>query len=210
MNSSKTEIQYIDNYLQFLNVKYLDVRIELIDHLASEFENNTEYVTLEDFLRTKKDFVKTFQKKLHSRKHWGYQKRLFKGILNYFIVPKYMLITIIIVLSGYFMTYNLPSDLVGSLCFITFLIPQLAYLYIYAAPKKIFEKIQSAQYMASIMGFPSFFLYVHFSFKELIIENPFYLICYWVIGLISNIAGLQEVITCKKQIVKQYNQLIKS
>lgn len=208
MKLSKENIKYIDNYLQFLNVKYIDVRVELIDHLASEFENRSEYVLLEDFLRTKKTFVKTFQKNLHKKKHWAYQKRLFKRILDYFIKPKYIFFSLFIVMLIYISVINLPSKFLGFLFLVTVAIPQIIHLYIHKKPKEMHRKIQSAKYIISIMSFPSLFLYTGLQIFNDIPENRVFFIGFWFVAIISNLAGLEEVILCKRQVLNQFKQLV--
>ncbi|MFS4492784.1 hypothetical protein [Maribacter sp. 2308TA10-17] len=209
MKLSNEQIQYIDNYLQFLNVKHLDVRVELIDHLASEFETTSEFVLLEDFIRTKKTFVKQFQKDLHTKKHWAYQKRLFKRIFRYFTKPKYIIISLCIVVLIYMTILNSSGKITEYLFIASVLIPQVLHLYIYNKPKDMHKKIQSAQYILSIMSFPSLFLYASFPVLELIPQNPIYFASFWFLALISNFAGLEEVILCKRQVLQQFKQLVK-
>lgn len=50
---SKEDIQFIECFLLKLNIKFIDVRLELTDHLATEFEQESKYILLEDFLKTK-------------------------------------------------------------------------------------------------------------------------------------------------------------
>ena len=59
---TKENIQFIDSYLKKKGVKYLDVRVELIDHLSTAFEENSNYGLLIDFLNTKEVFISEFQK----------------------------------------------------------------------------------------------------------------------------------------------------
>lgn len=210
MRISNEQIQYIDKYLQFLNVKFIDVRVELIDHLASEFENNSENLLLEDFLRTKKTFVEAFQRNLHSKKHWAYQKRLSKRILGYFTKPKYLILSQIIALFMYWAVLNLTPKIQGILFIATISIPHLLHLYIYKKPKDMHQKIQSAKYMMSIMSFPSLFLYASLSIFPQVPEKSMYFACFWFIGIICNLAGLEEVLWCKKQVLRQYKQLVKA
>ena len=210
MNLTPQQIKYIDSYLQFLNVKFIDVRVELIDHLASEFENNSQFVLLEDFLRTKKAFVRTFEKNLHSKKHWGYQKRLFKRILNFFVSPNGILISLMLGFLIYTLTTHLSDRVVSYLFLSSVLIPQFVHLYIYKKPKEMHQQIQSARYMLSIMSFPSIFLYSAFPLFENMPEKSLYFMGFWFVAIISNLAGLQEVIICKREVLKQYVQMVKS
>jgi hypothetical protein len=42
MNLSKVQIYYIDAYLVKKGIKYLDVKLEMVDHIASEIETKTD------------------------------------------------------------------------------------------------------------------------------------------------------------------------
>ena len=42
MNLSKEELQFIDNYLENSGVIYMDVRLELTDHIASAIEEELD------------------------------------------------------------------------------------------------------------------------------------------------------------------------
>ena len=88
MKLTKENIQFIDNYLKKRGVKYLDVRVELIDHLSTEFEDNSNYALLIDFLNTKEAFISEFQKKRHSKIHWSYQKQLWLEFFKGFYTAK--------------------------------------------------------------------------------------------------------------------------
>ncbi|MCF6280116.1 MAG: hypothetical protein L3J14_07190, partial [Flavobacteriaceae bacterium] len=50
MELTKEQIQFIDDYLKEQKVKFWDVRIELIDHIASKLEENPEVKLTRTFL----------------------------------------------------------------------------------------------------------------------------------------------------------------
>ena len=79
---TKENIQFIDKYLVKRGVKYLDVRVELIDHLASEYEEKSQLSLIEDYLTTKhtfiKDFTKKQQKSMATRKHLVFSINFYK------------------------------------------------------------------------------------------------------------------------------------
>jgi len=210
MNTKLTqeEIKYIDNYLKFLKVDYIDVRVELVDHLASEFENKSEYVLLEDFLRPKKNFVKSFEKKLHKQKHWAYQRSLFKGILRYFISPKYMVISVGLLMLLNALTFSFSSKIVNHIFIVTLILPQLVHLYMFKKPKDMHRNIQSARYIMSIMSFPTLFFYAAMGNFDEYIQKPIFFIGFWFLAMVSNLAGLEAVAKCKKQVLQHYKQLV--
>ncbi|KAA2219225.1 hypothetical protein [Maribacter flavus] len=208
MAISKEEVIYIDNYLKFLGVKYMDIRLEILDHLASEFENIQEPTSLGDFLRTKRSFVKRYENQWQKAKHWAHQRALIKRIIGYFYKPNQLFIPICI---GIFFGFNatlLPKSLIAISFCISLIVPQCIHFYIYYKPEGIYKNIQSAKYILSIMALPSIFMYLMGIMAPIIKESPTVFYAYWFFAMVFNIAGLQEVMTLKRQIVKTYSKLI--
>lgn len=60
MNLSKEQIDYIDAYLVKKGIKYLDVKLEMVDHIASEIENKieNEHISFDDAFSV---VIKTWQ-----------------------------------------------------------------------------------------------------------------------------------------------------
>lgn len=210
MKLTKEQIQFVDNYLQFLGVKFLDVRLELIDHLATEFETESQYVLLEDFLRTKGNFVRKFQKQWDRSKHWGHQKSLLKSVISYFISVKNIFVLLMIGFTLYLSFINFGETVVKILFFVSLTVPQVIYFYLGYKPKGMHKKILSAKYMGSIMSLPSMFLYLLGLISPLLKENTIWFFIYWLIAIVFNIAGIQEVLKCKNQIIKNYSDLLKN
>jgi len=208
MAISKEEVIYIDNYLKFLGIKYMDIRLEILDHLASEFENIQESISLGDFLRTKRCFVKRYEDQWQKAKHWGHQRVLIKRILGYFYKPKQWFIPVCIALFIWLHFKLFPDLYILISFFATLIIPQCLHFYIFYKPEGIHKKIQSAKYILSIMALPSFFLYLMGIMAPILKENPEMFYIYWFFALIFNIAGLQEVMALKRKIVKTYSNLI--
>lgn len=210
MTLTEEQIKYIDNYLQFLGVKFIDVRLELIDHLASEFENSSEHDVLYEFLRTKGNFVRNFQKRWHNAKHWGFQKALLKRVARFFIIPSYILVLLFALVGMYTATHYFSRNWVGFFFLATLIIPQIALPILYLKPKGMHKKIQSARYMLSIMGLPSMFFYLFSGLSDWLRDNPTFFVTYWFFAFVFNLAGLQEVISCRNQILRHYQDLIKT
>jgi hypothetical protein len=134
MKLNQEQIQYIDNYLQFLGVQFIDVRLELIDHLASEFENGSENDVLEEFLRSKGSFVRDFQKQWHNAKHWGFQKGLLIRVSRFFINPRYICVSLFALSGMYIATYYFSQNWVGFFFLTTLIVPQIALPVLYLNP----------------------------------------------------------------------------
>ncbi len=208
MKLTKDQIEEIDKYLQYLGVKFIDVRIELIDHLATEFENESEYVLIGDFLRTKGNFVKKFQREWDKTRHWSHQNALIRRILRYFYEPKQWFIPVCVGLLIWLHFKIFPDLYIEISFFATLIIPQCLHFYIYYKPEGIHKKILSTKYILSIMALPSIFMYLMGIMAPILKENPEIFYIYWFFALVFNIAGLQEVVALKRKIVRTYSKLI--
>ena len=205
---TQEQIKYIDNYLQFIGVKFIDIRIELLDHLASSYENESSDISLEDFLRTKKGFVRNFEKQIHTNRHWGYQKALLKRVLKFLYSPKYLLVSTLSIITFLWLSSYQNANITRVVFLATLIVPQVLQFYIYNKPRGLDKKIQSFQYIFSIMSGPSIFLYFYSSSFEWLLETPIYFTLYWFFAFIFNVSGIIEVIECKKQILSTYKNII--
>ncbi|MGB5499852.1 MAG: hypothetical protein WBM77_13065, partial [Maribacter sp.] len=84
MKLTQENIKFIDNWLQFSGVNYLDVRYELVDHLVNEYENSSNDENLEDFVRDRLSWIRKIAKKRESTIHWGIQKGLWRRFISTF------------------------------------------------------------------------------------------------------------------------------
>ena len=196
------EIQKIGEYLTANGIRFLDVRVELINHLATEFENNTCYVLLIDFLNSKKNFITNFQKSLHKKRHWTYQKALFNTIFNFFKKLSYFLVLMMIGFAIYFTQLVLNDKTLKVIALMSLVIPQIIAFYWYYSPKGVYMKIHSAQYMFSIMSLPSLFLNTSYFWF-----NTFHFMWFWLLAIVFNITGLLVVYNCRLKTINLYNEL---
>jgi len=205
---SREEIQKIESFLLNLNIKFIDVRLELTDHLATEFEQNSEYVLLDDFLKTKVNFIKDFETKRQKSIHWSYQRLLLKQLSKFFYVPKLLFFNVLIflIVYGFVNISQLKNGYVTILLSI-FTINIIGFAK-RAYNEKEFKKLQIAQPLYFIMALPSMFLYFANLIKQSLLEQPIIFIVYFFIGLLMNISGLM-VLLRKKKDIQEYYKMIK-
>ena len=206
MELSQENIQFIDNYLIKLKVKFVDVRLELIDHLASGFEASNKEEQLEDYLKSKIDFIKDFEKKRQKTIHWSYQREMWRRLAMFFYKPNYLPFTILFGIVVYWIQQLQPNKtsilvLINSLIIIHFwaLITGFSH-------HKTFKKLQMAQPLYSIMALPSLFLYTMGVAKTLL-ENQYFFIAFWFLAILFNIAGGIELRNKKNKIL-EYSKTI--
>lgn len=103
MKLTAEQIQQIDAYLVKDKIFYDDIRLELIDHIASHFENTLQ--PGDDFTQTLKSYMNSYQKvklltaaRVQEKVRDGYYRRYF---LKQFVTPKGALTLIIVFLVIY-------------------------------------------------------------------------------------------------------------
>ena len=208
MNLTKQDIKYIDKFLEKKGVKYLDVRSELIDHLATEFEETTNYGLLEDYLHGKIKFIKEFAKKQQKTIHWTYQKQLWVQFAKFFFDLKYISILAVLITLGYVLLQYVTLKTFKFVCFFFLTALVLYPLFYQIKYSKAVKKVQSMQSLFTVTSLPSVFLYMFNVVNDILIEN-------FVLGLIyfsfSIILGMSAVIIIekdRKRVLKKYYQLI--
>ncbi|WGD35747.1 hypothetical protein [Olleya sp. YS] len=202
MKLTNQQIKQIDNYLINLKVKFVDVRLELIDHLASDFEQSSNYALLEDYLDVKVTFIKNFEKQRQKTIHWSYQAQLRKRLAMFFYKPKYVLFTISL---GLIMVFLINLEVYLEASIFLFLLMTCFHISAYITHlkhRKTLKKLQAAQPLYSIMALPSLFLYCFSLVKDYIFENPYMFFLYFFLGTLSNVAGYFEVYDNKSKIIK--------
>ena len=73
MKLSTREIQFIDNYLQKHDVIFVDIRAEMIDHIATAVEDKMDKETI-DFYDAFKSYMITNRKDIlkSNQQNWSY------------------------------------------------------------------------------------------------------------------------------------------
>ena len=207
MKLSQKQINQIDNYLIKLKVKYVDVRLELIDHLASDFEASNKDQQLEGYLKSKIDFIQDFEKKRQKTIHWSYQREMRRRLAMFFYKPNYLPFTIVFGFAVYWIQQLQPNK-----AFTLILIVSLSIIHFWAlitgfSHYKTFKKLQMAQPLYSIMALPSLFLYTVGAAKPWL-ENQYFFIAFWFFAVLFNMAGAIELRNKKNKILEYSKNII--
>lgn len=158
MNLSKTQIQFIDSYLKEQGVKFWDVRIELIDHIASKLEGNKSLTLSRTFLIkefgtkiTLGNLVDKKQKTINKK----YRKLYFKEIVNFFRDVKKIAVFGILLFLYFLLFKHLPYKSFKIISTILFVFPMIVYIIV--ALKNHYNKEKSIHLERALF-------YVAFSF----------------------------------------------
>ena len=205
---SQEDIKKIDEFLMRHKVKFIDVRLELIDHLASKYELENQNEKLHAFLMRNRDFIKTFIKERQSKIHWAYQKQIIKQAALFFYKPKFLVFTALIILVLVNIK-ELNSEKITLWLFLGSVITPVAIaLYKQIRAQSKLKKIQSYQTVCSIMSLPSLFLYTFTPVENYLPfdGNLFYI--YWFTALIMGISGLIVFNKLLKETYENYNKIV--
>ena len=106
------QIQFIDNYLNYANVVHVDIRTEMIDHVASGIEAIINEGDTRDFYFIFKDYMIVHKARLldNNKKFIkSSEKKLIKGILKEFV--KWPCIITFLILLCLFKYLNVTSEI---------------------------------------------------------------------------------------------------
>ncbi len=156
MKLSKQEIQFIDNYLINSNIVYVDIRQEMLDHIATALE---EKISLEniDFYDAFKDYMIINKSELLNKYHknWLFSWSTLKKFAHFLLQP-FMLIFGIVLYFGLkkinIFPFFSPSFTFKNLVFISILtvfIVQLCYFRLYL--KKRFYYIEKIGFIVILL-----------------------------------------------------------
>lgn len=205
---NKDQIKFIDNYLIKVDIKYIDARLELIDHLASEFEDNSKTTLLEDFLNAKRYFIKQFVDKRQSTIHWTYQKLLWKKFLEFTYKTPLIFASFFTGIGIHLILINLNPKQVSVLFALSIVVPQVLAVIMHGYKHKLFKKVQSAKPLLAIMALPSLFLYVYNLIGEPLSNNYHVMFAFWMVGFLLSLAGLMVLRNQRENILKKYKKVI--
>jgi len=209
MKLTKEDIKFIDDFLINKKIKHLDIRVELIDHLATEFEERSAYVFIEDFLLSKVNFILEFDKRQKKAIHWSYQKLLWVQLAKFFYQLKFVIIFIALEILVYtaFKLFSLKAF--SFIWLATIAILMLYPIYYQIRDSKALKKVQSMQSLFTITSLPSVFLYAFGVLKDYLFETPIVLVLYFSVSLLLSLSAVIVIENNRRKIKEKYIQFVK-
>lgn len=210
MKLTKEDILNINAYLKKKDIKFVDVRFELIDHLVSEYESLDNCPDLDSFLRKRITWCKQVSEAKAKTMHWRYQKDVWKRVLVFMKSPYFYLITFVVAFV-YFQLYTILSlelfEKAVLFPFFSVIVFQFIFFLYNHYRYRLKIKLLSANYLFNIFSLPHLLLYMFTPFKEFFLEYPQLFLGYIGFALLLNIAALVEVTSKQKKIKKEYKFL---
>lgn len=220
MELNKEQIKKIDSFLEAIGVEYIDIRYEMVDHIASEIEDNVEDIdsffkdngfqtTFIKFMLSRKKEFETKYKNQVKKLNWFYTKNLCKGIFKLISKPKILLpISILLFLCIQFGNLYLKEI---SIALFMFLIGSYVFiLFKFRTFGKKFENVKFVKFYTILnsflvifpINFPNIFSVLYDGNYSTVVMY-FYLISFIGISLV-NLHFLNK----KEMIEQKYNFLI--
>lgn len=174
MKLNQNQIQFIDGYLQRNDVIYVDVRAEMIDHIATGVEEKMKVEDI-DFHDAFVSYVNSNRKEIFSmnKKTWQSTLPELKNYFRFFLKPKSLLaMALIIILFFTFKETIVYTFLKEDLSFYFLLIflsySVLSMIYFWGIKKERYYFIERSNIVLSILYWLNLFLFNPFEKQEYI------------------------------------------
>jgi len=125
MELSTKQLQKINNFLEAMDVEYIDIRMEMIDHLASEIEENITnipaffeekgfHTPFLKFMMSKKSSLLKEYKNLVKKKKWAdYRVIIKKSLLKMLTLQNSLFSVVFCVITWYFTQQQFITTLIS-------------------------------------------------------------------------------------------------
>ena len=219
MELTKEQIQKIDSFLQGIGVEYLDIRLEMVDHIATEieekvndidafFENNRfETPFIKYMLSRKSTFYKNYKRQI-KKSYWANTKKVSLDILKEAIKPV-NLILISFLFTTIFFLEKLEIKLITRILSLVFFV---SYMYISILFKNFKKKLGNVGVIDTYTSFLVFTFLVSFYFPlaPIFDNDNFTAFHLYKISLMLtiNFFVYKSYLNKRKQIMQDYKKLI--
>lgn len=174
MKLNQNQIQFIDGYLHRNDVIYVDIRAEMIDHIATGVEEKMKVEDIE-FHDAFVSYVNSNRKEIFSmnKKTWQSTLSELKNYFRFFLKPKSLFAVVLIIMLFFTfrktMVYTfLKEDLSFYFLLIFLSYSMLSMIYFFGIKKKRYYFIERSNIVLSILYWINLFLFKPFDKQEYI------------------------------------------
>jgi len=174
MKLNKNQIQFIEGFLQRNDVIYVDIRAEMIDHIATGVEEKMKVEDIE-FHDAFVSYVNSNRKEIFSmnKKTWQSTLSELKNYFRFFLKPKSLFAVVLIIMLFFTfrktMVYTfLKEDLSFYFLLIFLSYSMLSMIYFFGIKKKRYYFIERSNIVLSILYWINLFLFKPFDKQEYI------------------------------------------
>lgn len=208
------QIGFLNNFLfkRYPNISD-ETRIELVDHLISDFEATTTNGNLSQYLSNEMEFIKNFISAKVKLLNANYNRDVWQEYLSFYSDIKKLPITLFIFFVIYFLTETLNNKFVW-LSFFLSVFGIYGYSLIAQTKNipKVIRKLPEVQLLGKgiTMGIPYLMCMVIFidEIRVVLLESSVLFSFYWFFALLLSIAAIIVLHKRKKNITKKYQYLL--
>ena len=198
---------YIDNKYPLINK---DSKIELIDHVVSDFEATTNGGNLSQYLSNEQEFVREFANgKIKLYKNL-YRKQTAQYFLSFFKDYKKITFTILLFIILYYLSGNLSNYWLWLSYIISYSVFFLIIIFFSFMNQRAFKNLVEVKYLGAEIFLP--LLLMQFAqgleFKDFLMQNSFVFSLLWVLTILYSYAALIIVKKNEILILTKYKNLI--
>lgn len=198
----------------FLKRKYPSItdetRVELTDHLVSDFEATTEKGNLSQYLSNELEFIRKFVFEGANNHQKKYSKQTWKQFFSFFTDVKSLPFSISVLILFYFLAENLTDKwLWGSLIIIQSII-FIGSVFFGIINKKKLRKLDEVKYLGADIWLPYIMVQLPsgLEFDSYIMANSFVFTIYASFNIIYGIAAFIVIREKRKIILEKHKHLL--
>ena len=193
MKLTTKDIQFIDNYLDNSDIIYADIRMEMVDHVASDIESRIESGDTRDFYYVFKDYmVENKAQLLNDNKQFlkSADRKIWKAFLKEFLNPLTLLIFLTSFGGFYFLYSNFNIEMFRLIISYVPLIGLSGFLLTYV----VYHKVKNLKRFSVVerLAFPFLVFYqlpnLVFNFSH---QTKDFKTILWIIGFVSLILTIK-------------------
>ena len=208
------QIGFLNNFLfkRYPNISD-ETRIELVDHLISDFEATTTNGNLSQYLSNEMEFIKNFISAKVKLLNANYNRDVWQEYLSFYSDIKKLPTTLFVFFVIYFLTENLNNKFVW-LSFFLSVFGIYGYSLIAQTKNipKVIRKLPEVQLLGKgiTMGIPYLMCMVIFidELRVVLLESSILFSFYWFFAFSLSIAAIIVLHKRKKIITKKYQYLL--
>ena len=213
MKLTTKDIQFIDNYLDNSDIIYADIRMEIVDHVASDIESRIESGDTRDFYYVFKDYmVENKAQLLNDNKQFlkSADRKIWKAFLKEFLNPLTLLIFLTSFGGFYFLYSNFNIEMFRLIISYVPLIGLSGFLLTYV----VYHKVKNLKRFSVVerLAFPFLVFYqlpnLVFNFSH---QTKDFKTILWIIGFVSLILTIKILLVIVSiNLFKSYEKRFKN
>ena len=207
---TEKQLAFLDRFLKKHNFGSEDDKIELKDHIISDFETNGNG-NLSQYLSEELGFIKKFIGNKLRVIHKSYRRKTIDEALSFFTSIKKLPITIVVFLTIYLLTLNLNGKVLIVLFYVSVLSFFIYSQFFLNIKKKDRKKLDRIEYLGQEMWLPYVMLVfpLHIATTtDIELMNSVFFSVYWFVAIAYSVAAIIVMKKEKKIIYEKYKHLL--